>query len=224
MTLSSNKKYILWDMDGVIVNTEPQHYRAWERTFRRLFGLPAIDFDKYKPCIGATLDVFRDIMLREYGIDMDENPDTRQEYIKDKLAVEEEEGFPEVPGVSETVRLLYERGCVMAIASSSPQEYIERIARILGIEDCFRLLFSGERVAHSKPAPDTFLEAAKGIGAKPGECIVIEDSENGTKAAKAAGMYCIGFVNPDSGDQDLGRADVLVHEIPEVIGVIERLP
>lgn len=214
-----NIKYILWDMDGVLVNSEGQHYRAWLRTFRHFYGLETVDFDIYKACIGCKPGVMREIMLENFGIDMD-HPEVWAYYNDMKREIEAEEGFLATEKIGETLRTLKDLGYRMAVASSSPQIYIDKVVRGLSIEDCFDVLFSGERVKHSKPAPDTFLAAAAELHADASECVVVEDSENGTIAAKAAGMYCVGYQNPDSGSQNLMRADVVVDEISEILQLL----
>lgn len=86
----------------------------------------------------------------------------------------------------------------------------------LGIDKYFRRMISGELVGHPKPAPDIFLEAARQLQCTPDECIVIEDSRNGSLAAKAAKMTCLGFYNPDSGNQDLSAADEIFTEFAKL--------
>jgi len=98
----------------------------------------------------------------------------------------------------------------LAIASSSSIASIERNMEQLGLRKYFDKVVSGVTVDKPKPAPDVFLKAAEELGVKPEECLVIEDSCNGVKAAKAAGMACIGYVNPNSGEQDLSEADCLL--------------
>ena len=77
-------------------------------------------------------------------------------------------------------------------------------------------MVSADTLDKPKPAPDVFLYAAQELGLSPDECIIIEDSQNGVLAAKAAGIPCVGYINPDSGDQDLSAADILVEGFEEV--------
>ena len=105
---------------------------------------------------------------------------------------------------------VHEGGFLMAVASSSPEIYINQVIDMLGVKEYFQVLCSGENVKNPKPAPDVFLKAAKELGVSPDECLVIEDSTNGCRAAKAAGMVCLGYYNPDSGDQDLSIADGVI--------------
>ena len=95
---------------------------------------------------------------------------------------------------------------VLAVASSSPMRHIDQALGELGLSDCFAVKVSGENVAHPKPAPDTFLIAAEKLGVLPKDCLVVEDSTNGGKAAAAAGMDCVWFHNPDSGVQSIPQA------------------
>lgn len=215
---TENRDVILFDLDGVLIDSEPQHFRAWRRTMLQ-YGVD-IDFEHYKPCIGSTDGILFRIFLEYYGFDAEKHPELTDKYTENRLSVEREEGILPMPGVRETVRTLHGRGYRMAVASSSPQDYIEYCVRDIGVSECFACLFSGRRAPRPKPAPDTFLMAAEMLGADPARCVVIEDSENGSRAAKAAGMLCIGIDNPGSGDQDLSAADMIITELRELLQVL----
>ncbi|MBP5224758.1 MAG: HAD family phosphatase [Lachnospiraceae bacterium] len=212
-------RFILWDMDGTLINSEPQHYRAWQMTVKRLFGVEELDFEAYKACIGTTLPVTVRIIGDICGKDLT-GENVIPEHAADKRMLEELEGFPPMPGALETVRTLHERGIRMAVASSSPEEYLHRVVRALGIEDCFEACVSAIGCAHSKPAPDVFLKAMEVLGAKPEETVVVEDSGNGVLAGLAAGCRVIGFYNPDSGEQDIAPADVIVRDLRRIPALI----
>ena len=196
---------IIFDMDGVLFNSEPIHYKVWKQIFAQE-GLE-IDFEHYKGCIGSTVKRLFELMREGYGRDFFGDETLPKRYHEEKGRYLAKHGIPVIPGVPETLAALKEKGYRLAIASSSPQAYIELCTRKAGIDGYFDVLFSAERVARPKPAPDVFLAAAQQMHALPEECLVIEDSENGSRAAKAAGMYCVGFSNPDSGNQDLSAAD-----------------
>ena len=104
----------------------------------------------------------------------------------------------------------------IAIASSSPREFIEAVVKKIGIDQYFKILVSGEEIERSKPEPDIFLKAATLLNVSPTECLVVEDSKSGTIAAKKAGMKCIGYQNVNSGNQDLSNADFIVNDIKEI--------
>lgn len=198
-------KCIIFDMDGVLINTEPLHYHIWQQICAE-HGF-TLEYDKYKGCIGSTIKYLFDLLLQNYGVAFHNDPAILKRFREIKEAYLAENGVPRIDGVPETVAALYRQGYILAVASSSSQDYIDFSIRELGIHPYFRLLFSGERVEHPKPAPDIFLEVAKRLRLQPSECLVVEDSCNGSRAARAAGMTCIGFRNPDSGDQDLSAAD-----------------
>lgn len=194
---------IIFDMDGVLVNSEPVHYRAylmalepWGKTF---------SYEEYKNYIGTVNAVILDGLIRKFGL-----PVTRDEFnemMKEKKAyLYERDGYPGIDGVPDMLKCLKEAGYLLAVASSSPYENIIKATKALGICQYFDVLVSGESVEHPKPAPDVFLKAAGALGTAPEDCLVVEDSCHGVHAAKNAGMASIGFVNPDSGDQDLSCA------------------
>ena len=210
---------ILWDMDGVLQDSEQQHWRAWERTFRELFGIDRIDWEVYKYTIGVRYEVVAELYEKAYGVDV-RPKEVLDCYDYHKAAVVEEEGYLVTPHLPEVLAELQKRGYRMAVASSSSLSDIGQFAEKTGLSAYFELLFSGEHVKHSKPAPDTFTEAAKSLNSRPEDCMVIEDSLNGVKAAKAANMACIGFQNPGSGDQDLTLSDFVVSDMREVLDIL----
>ncbi len=198
-------KCLFFDMDGVLVNTEPLHFEIWKQVFLSQ-GLE-IDYEHYKGCIGSNANRLFTLISEGYGRDFHGNEKILEQYARQKDVYIKRHGVPEIPGAAETVRKLWAKGYRLAVVSSSPQKYIEMIIRKLGVTDCFEAFFSGDRIARPKPAPDVYLAAAEAFHVHPEECAVIEDSENGCLAAKAAGMICYGFYNPDSGRQDLSAAD-----------------
>ena len=111
---------------------------------------------------------------------------------------------------------LYQRGIKMALASSSPRSHIDAVLKMFNLTDYFHAIVCGEDTKEGKPSPDIFLNAAKIINTLPEDCIVIEDSYNGVLAAKAANMKCIGFKNPNSGNQDLSNADKIVTSLEDI--------
>lgn len=206
-------KGIIFDMDGVLINSEPVHYRVWKQTLAAR-GIE-LDYEIYKPCIGSTNGFLMDILHDNYGISRDD-----EELVKTMKQIKEqvikEEGFPMIEGVPQLLKRLKDGGYCLAIASSSPLSYIRQVVTTLGIDSYFDILVSGEQVKNPKPAPDVFLETAKQMGLDPEECLILEDSANGCRAAKAAGIVCIAYFNPDSGKQDLSSADMVIEGYEEI--------
>jgi len=214
----NEKKTILFDMDGVIINSEPQHYRGWCRIYER-YGI-RIEYEKYQSVIGCTLPTLAEMVKREYGFTDKAPGELLAEYYEVMKEILSEEGNAPAEGLIPTLTELRRRGYRMVIASSAPPENILAAVKDTGIGDFIETYVSGEKVPHPKPAPDTFLEAAKAVSVSPEDCVVVEDSRNGVTAAKAAGMYCIGLQNPDSGRQDLSLADRIIVHFTELTDVL----
>lgn len=206
-------KSIIFDMDGVLVNSEPVHYRAYLMALEK-WG-QTLSYEEYKTYIGTTNAVIIDALIEKFSLPIDREGfnDMMKGY---KAFLYERDGYPGVDGVPEMLESLKNAGYRLAVASSSPYENIVLATKTLGIYSWFDELVSGESVANPKPAPDVFLKTAGILGTEPGDCLVVEDSCHGVHAAKNAGMASIGFVNPDSGDQDLSCATRLTENFHEV--------
>ncbi|ABX41209.1 GNAT family N-acetyltransferase [Lachnoclostridium phytofermentans] len=206
-------KAILFDMDGVIIDSEPLHCKAFQKAMK-LFGLDLSKEYCYQ-FIGNTDRYMVDVLVKDFNL-----PNTSEEVIRTKQEVlnqlELEESYPAVPYVVDLIKNLSKHPIKLAIASSSPMEQIERTAIDLNLTSYFHDYVSGMDLKHSKPAPDIFLKAASLLGVSPDECLVIEDSYNGVTAAKAAGMTCVGYYNENSGNQDLSGADIIVEGFEEI--------
>ena len=125
------------------------------------------------------------------------------------------EGHIAIDGALELIKKLSKK-YVLALASGSPKHIIEDTVKFFDIEKYFKFIISGETIENCKPAPDIFLITAENIDINPENCVVIEDSANGVLAAKRAGMKCIGYVNLNSGKQDLSLADKKVKHLSEI--------
>lgn len=204
---------VIFDMDGVLVDSEPMHEEAAQETLRRNGVVLPSDYDRN--FIGSTTLKMYQTIAEDLHLDLQPErlAEEYQEILREWVA---EQGYPPVPGTKELVWELHERGIRLAVASSSTMEEIEENTAACGIKDAFDELVSGTGVKHPKPAPDVFLLAAERLGVEPSECLVVEDSMFGTMAAEAAGMVCIGFANPNSGGQDLSLAKLVVEGFEEV--------
>jgi beta-phosphoglucomutase family hydrolase len=208
------KRCVIFDMDGVIIDSEPIH----QECERRLFGLLRIEIseEEHNSLVGATDETMWSKLGKLHHLPMSIN-DVIQlkksiylEYIKCETTIEP------LPYVKELIINLYEKGFQLALASSSPHEQIDYILKKFEIKRYFHAIISGEDVKAGKPHPEIFLKAAAVIGVTPNLCVVIEDSHNGVIAAKKAGMECIGFNNPNSGNQDLSEADSIIYSFKEL--------
>ncbi len=200
-------KAIIFDMDGVIINSEPQHERAALRVFARHGVHVGAEYhDQY---VGSSTRKMAEETIENFGLSV--TAETLLEELNiEKKTVLQEEGYQPLPGIIGMIEKLHSAGIRLAIASSSSPSEIEDCAKALGIQKYFDKLVSSAHVKKPKPAPDIFTLALKELGVIPKEAIVIEDSGNGCLAAKAAGIACAGYINPHSGEQDLSSAAILL--------------
>ncbi len=200
-------KAVIFDMDGVLIDSEPLHIEADLLTLES-FGVK-LNQEDLMPFIGSTNPFMFKTLIERFGLSVtvDEMINV-QSKIKSEIIAEK--GYPIISGIPKLIKDLHEHGVLLSVASSSPLYMIEEVTKLLGVQQYFNALVSGETVSNPKPAPDVFLKAAKELGVKPCECIVIEDSFNGVSASVLAGIKCIGFINPNSGNQDLSKANVLI--------------
>ncbi len=196
-------------MDGVLIDSEPFHLIINKRIFGEL-GIN-VSFEEYQTFIGTTFEYMWSTLKEKYGL-----PQSVAELVHMQASGITEylknEKVDAIKGVIDLLSLIKKENIKIGVASSSPKEVIELVINKLGISNYFRAIVSGEDFEKGKPAPDIFLEAARLLDTKPLNCVVIEDSEKGVKAAKAAGMECVGFQNYNTGDQDLNKADLIVDE------------
>jgi beta-phosphoglucomutase family hydrolase len=202
-------KAVIFDMDGVLIDSEPFHLVVNEKIFANL-GINLSE-EEYHSFIGTTHKDMWGTIKKRYNL-----PQSVPELVNMQVSgnidhIKNEEIEPiKIKGVTDLLSKIARANIKIGIASSSPTEVIELVINKLGISDYFSAIVGGEEIKKGKPSPDIFLKAAKRLNSKPSDCIVIEDSKNGVLAAKTAGMKCVGFKNPNSGKQDLGKADLIV--------------
>ena len=202
------KRAVIFDLDGVIVNSEDAHIESEKQTFFK-FGVK-ISSDELHEYAGATAEAMFTDLIRKYQLRT-----TFQEMVKIKeqsfFRLLDEDAEP-TKGVIRLIQRLKKAGTRLAIASSSNRKWIEYILRKLQITCLFDCFVGAEDIVHSKPDPEIYLKAARALGMRPDDCVVIEDAERGVQAAKRAGMKTIGYMNPRSGNQDLSEADVVIDD------------
>jgi len=207
----SNLKAVIWDMDGVIADTGPYHFQAWQRVFKKNgVEFTGEDFQRH---FGQRNDT---IVRNTLGAGV--SPDE----IK-TIAEEKEESYRQLvagntralPGAIELIQSLVKSGVKVAIASSAPMANIKLITRSLGIDSCFQAIVWGGEVTEGKPSPQGFLLAAEKLGVERGDCLVVEDAVAGVAAAKRAGMKCLSFTNSHP-VESLGEADLVMDTLQKV--------
>lgn len=207
-------RYILWDNDGVLVDTEVLFYRATRRIFEE-YGLE-LNEDVYheymirgEPC----WELARQAGMSEAAIQA--AMQTRDTYYRDLI----ETGDIEIPGAASVLRTLSESHA-MAIVTTANRDYFGWIHDRRNLVDHMQFVLTFEDYPRPKPAPDPYLHALERFGAAPQEAVVIEDTERGLRAAVAAGIDCIVVANDFTRGHDFSRAKHIIgslSELPEIL-------
>jgi HAD superfamily hydrolase (TIGR01509 family) len=208
---------VVFDLDGVLIDSEQvwddvreelAHERGgqWhERAQRDMMGMSSPEWSRY--------------MHERIGLA--ESPEEINRLVVERMLERYAAGPPWLPGAVETVRRLAAH-FVLGLASSSNREIIDRVLAAGGIAECFRATVSSEEVAAGKPAPDVYLEVARRLAVDADACTAVEDSHNGIRSAKAAGMRCVAIPNAHFPPGDaVAEADAIVGSLadltPEVL-------
>lgn len=207
-------KAALFDMDGVIVDTEPLHRKAYFEMFHH-FGLQVSE-DLYNSFTGkATATVCRELVDL---FNLKKDPETliarKRSYFNEFF--DNDPDFDLIPGVRKLIENYYQHGITMVVASSASRATINRVFERFGLGKYFSARLSGAELKASKPHPEIFERAAIEAGEPRKDCIVIEDSTNGIKAANAAGIYCVAYKSQHSKDQDYTDAQKVITDFEEI--------
>jgi HAD superfamily hydrolase (TIGR01509 family) len=205
---------VIFDMDGVIVDTEPVHSYAYFQHFAEL----NIDVSKdmFTSFMGnSTRNTFQKLKeLFPIEGEVEELIQRKRTLFND--AFDSKKDLYLIEGVEKLIQDLHQNGMQLILASSAAKVTIDRVFSRFNLHQYFSHIVSGEDFPHSKPHPAIF-EFAASLSAAPKEnCIVIEDSTNGIKSAKAAGLFCVGYNSENSKLQDLSLADVIVQSLDDL--------
>lgn len=201
-------KAIVFDMDGVLVDSEPFHVEIEKQQFL-LNRLPISD-EEHRSYLGVASDVMWKEIAERHSLNVSVEEITEQNRIESILFFSELKEIPVMPELPELMERLKQKNYPMAVASSSFPEIIELILKRTGLRKYFQVVVSSQEAGRSKPEPDVFLLAARKLNVPPQDCLVIEDSKNGIKAAKAAGMRCVAYQSPDVNPTNQKEADAVI--------------
>lgn len=208
---------IVFDFDGLILDTETPLFVAWEQTFEH-FGVPPIGLDEWTKSLGLhdddpamlnPLDRLSKALDRQ--LTADEIQRVRRAYRDDLL-----DHQPVLPGVEQLLDQADASNIPLAIASSSPNSWIERHLRPRGLLERFSILSCAGDGVPGKPDPAVYLGACQALGVDPRRSLALEDSPHGTAAAKAAGMTCFAVPTPISRHLDFIGADRVLTSLEQV--------
>jgi beta-phosphoglucomutase len=214
---------VIFDMDGVLVDTEPLHHDAFFRHFAEL-GI-AMSSEEYATFLGlSTRNVYQQLKAKfNLGEEVEALMNRKRELFGKSF--DEATDLELLPGARALIEDLHRAGVPLQLATSASKHTIARVFTRFGLYPYFDNLVSGEDFAQSKPNPAIFLHAAQLAGIEPRYCLVLEDSANGVTAAKAAGMYCVGYRSKHSQGQDLHHADQVVSHLSQLTAAaIIRFP
>lgn len=211
--LNTKIKAIIFDMDGVILDSEPLHEIARQRMFHRLQITPDESFPK--PVGNSASGYWRQVCtLCQINEDAYDLQAEQYRLVAEQIA---ENHVPVSDGVLDIFSWAKEHGVKIGLASSSTRPLVDETLQLLGVYDYFDCTVSGDEVAHKKPEPDIYLKALELLGCSNEQAVAIEDTTSGIKAAVCAGIFCYGYENPTSGPQDLSQASAVVTNLKQVI-------
>ncbi|WP_282136324.1 HAD family hydrolase [Seonamhaeicola maritimus] len=208
-------KAVIFDMDGVIIDSEPMHNKAYHDMFEEV-GIE-VSSELYESFTGqSTINICRRLCDH---FNIEESPETlvalkRKHY---KQFFESSSDLTLIDGVLELIKDYYSNGLTLVLGSSAAMTSINQIFDRFELDQYFIAKLSGGDLKQSKPHPEIFIKAAEATGFKKEECIVIEDSTNGIQAANAAGIYCVGYDSFHSKNQDYSTANKVITDFKEII-------
>ena len=203
---------LVFDFDGLILDTELPIYRAWHELFER-HGAQPLSIDEWAAEIGTIRGLDLPGLLVERAtrpVDLDE-ADVWRRAQRDLLLAEQQAR----PGVEEWIAEAEAAGLGVAIASSSEAEWVLPLLERIGLHTRFACVVNAGGELRAKPAPDTYLEACTRLGVAPASALAIEDSPHGIAAAKAAGLRCVAVPHELTETLDLSAADLRLESLAD---------
>lgn len=218
MKIPKEIKCVIFDMDGVIIDSEEIHKKAYYQTFTALNV--DVSEELYKSFTGSsTINAFQKLVVH---FNLENKP---EDLVLEKRAryvnfFENDPNLSLVSGVKEIIQYFYDKGITLILASSSAMVNINRVFKRFDLEKYFTAKISGADLKASKPHPEIFNKAALLSKIPKEKCVVIEDSDNGIKAANDANIFVFGYANILSEGQTLANADAIIHDFSELKNVV----
>ncbi len=210
---------VIFDMDGLLVDSEPLAREAWQRAARLHGG--EIASELFARMLGRRQVECAEVVRDALGLSIPADALCRQ---RNDLFMELLPGrVKPMPGAIELLRELERRAVPRALATSAEQRYVTAVLDQLQLDRAFAVRVVAEDVAHGKPLPDVYLLAAERLGVRPADCLVLEDAPNGLAAARAAGMPSVAVPNACTRSLDLSAADASLPSLVAVRGELDAL-
>jgi HAD superfamily hydrolase (TIGR01509 family) len=204
---------VVFDMDGVLIQSEEVWDEVREAYVRERGG--RYDAEIQRAMMGMSSPEWSRLLHEHAGVP--DEPDTINAEVVRRMLAAYRDHLPLIPGAVDAVQRLAAR-FPLGLASSSNRELIETVLDVAGLASFFAATVSSEEVAHGKPAPDVYLEAARRMSVAPEHCAAVEDSHGGIRSAKSAGMRVVAIPNPSypPGEEALALADVTIGSLDEL--------
>jgi HAD superfamily hydrolase (TIGR01509 family) len=201
-------KAIIFDMDGVLVNSEPLHRKAYFNMFEE-FNLN-VSNRLYESFTGKSTSAICKELCEIFDLSISHEKLMFSKRKHFKTIFDNDPEFQMIDGALSLIKNYFYNNLTLILASSASMTNINRIFKKFDLDKFFKAKISGADLKESKPNPEIFIKAAKLSGFNKSECIVIEDSTNGIIASKLAGIYCIGYNSPNSKNQNYDKADLII--------------
>lgn len=203
-------KVVIFDYDGVLVNSPEIIWDLRKKYLKQKYGLELSNND-VREVLGLTLEEQVSFLSKKHGISIE-----LKDFLAQRKSLEPllEEQLKVLPGARELIEDAIKSGFKVAVATSKPRALVTNEMRRLQLNKYFTVIVAKEDTKKQKPDPEPLLQAAKALGARPEECVVIEDAIHGVEAARRAGMKAIGLCNPFN--SDFPDAELVVHSLGEL--------
>ena len=208
-------KAIIFDMDGVLINSEPLHRKAYFDMFEE-FNLN-VSNRLYESFTGKSTSAICKELCEIFDISISHEKLILSKRKHFKTIFDNDPEFQMIDGALSLIKNYFYHNLTLILASSASMTNINRIFKKFDLDKFFKAKISGADLKESKPNPEIFIKAAKLSGFSKSECIVIEDSTNGIIAAKSAEIFCIGFNSPNSKNQNYKEADLITNDLNEIM-------
>jgi HAD superfamily hydrolase (TIGR01509 family) len=212
-------KAVIFDLDGVLMDTELLAFKSWQQKLSPMGFM--LGEDDFRAMLGLDAHQTVYYVRAKTGLESDIQV-LLEEQEKMMLSILEGDIVP-MPGALDLLLDLFTRGYPLAVASNSSSAYVRRALKGLHLDSIFRAVIGCDQVQAGKPAPDVYLAAAAALSVLPSQCLAVEDSSVGVKAAVAAGMHCLAIPAPSLPHAEFGLASATFDSLPSLHAALDAI-